>query len=238
MMAEVANSPDEMEQERSNEDLTNHAEISPVLAQADDLVEELEEERIEWTEDAMPKFETPPSVETQQAQGGSDQGSEGEEPVDQTSTDGAHAADSGSRPGDQSPDDAAGDDQKGAYSAAMSSEKPASSQGDEARRVEEVKTVKFPQFAPSPKGEALGNLDLLLDVKMPLVVELGRSRMLIRDILELGPGSVIELDKAAGEPVDLLVNGKLIARGEVVVIDENFGLRITELADSAQGVSK
>lgn len=111
-------------------------------------------------------------------------------------------------------------------------EEPAGSQ------VEEVKPVRFPQFAPSPKGEALGNLDLLLDVKMPLVVELGRTRMLIRDILELGPGSVIELDKAAGEPVDLLVNGKLIARGEVVVIDENFGLRITELADSIQGVAK
>ena len=82
----------------------------------------------------------------------------------------------------------------------------------------------------------MGNLDLLLDVKMPLVVELGAACSF--EILELGPGSVIELDKAAGEPADLLVNGKLIARGEVVVIDENFGLRITELADSAQGVSK
>lgn len=117
-------------------------------------------------------------------------------------------------------------------------ETPLSSSAGEDRPVESVKAVQFSQFGPSPKGAALGNLDLLLDVKMPLAVELGRTRMLIRDILELGPGSVIELDKAAGEPVDLLVNGRLIARGEVVVIDESFGLRITEILDSASGVAR
>ena len=74
-----------------------------------------------------------------------------------------------------------------------------------------------------------GNIDLLLDVKMPVAIELGRTELPILEILTLGPGSVVELDKLAGEPVDLLVNGKIIARGEVVVVDENFGVRITML---------
>jgi len=68
-----------------------------------------------------------------------------------------------------------------------------------------------------------------MDVNMELTVELGRTRKSIKDILGMGEGTVIELDKLAGEPVDILVNGKLIARGEVVVIDENFGVRVTEI---------
>lgn len=79
--------------------------------------------------------------------------------------------------------------------------------------------------APSlPSG-----LELLHDVEMDVTAELGRTRMAVREILELVPGSVIELDRAAGSPVDVLVNGTLIARGEVVVIDEEFGIRITEV---------
>ena len=72
-------------------------------------------------------------------------------------------------------------------------------------------------------------LELLMDIKLDLSIELGRTRMLLRDILELGPGSVIELDKMAGETVDLLINNKKLAEGEVVVVDENFGVRITHL---------
>ena len=74
-----------------------------------------------------------------------------------------------------------------------------------------------------------GPLELLHEVEMGVTAELGRTRMLVRDILDLAPGSVIELDRAAGAPVDVLVNGTLIARGEVVVIDEEFGIRITEV---------
>lgn len=73
------------------------------------------------------------------------------------------------------------------------------------------------------------NLNLLLDVQMPLTVELGRTRMYVKEVLTMGEGSIIELDKLAGEPVDLMVNGKLIAKGEVVVIDENFGVRVTDI---------
>jgi flagellar motor switch protein FliN/FliY len=76
---------------------------------------------------------------------------------------------------------------------------------------------------------ARGGLDLLHDVEMEVTAELGRTRMSVRELLSLQPGTVIELDRAAGGPADLLVNGRLIARGEVVVIDENFGIRITEI---------
>ena len=74
-----------------------------------------------------------------------------------------------------------------------------------------------------------GPIELLHEVEMGVTVELGRTRMLVRDILDLSPGSVIELDRAAGAPIDVLVNGTLIARGEVVVIDEEFGIRVTEV---------
>lgn len=92
--------------------------------------------------------------------------------------------------------------------------------------------VKQAQFAPltrQPSGEGISGMDLILDVALKVTVELGRTRLPIRDILDLGKGSVVELDKLAGEPVDMLVNGKLIAKGEVVVIDESFGIRLTEI---------
>jgi flagellar motor switch protein FliN/FliY len=79
-------------------------------------------------------------------------------------------------------------------------------------------------------------IELLHGVDMEVTVEIGRTRMTVRDLLELSPGAVLELDRAAGSPADLLVNGRLIARGEVVVLDEDFGLRITEIVtDAATG---
>jgi flagellar motor switch protein FliN/FliY len=76
-----------------------------------------------------------------------------------------------------------------------------------------------------------------MDVSMQLTVELGRTKMLIKDILGMGEGTIVELDKLAGEPVDLLVNGKLIAKGEVVVIDENFGVRVTDIISPMERIS-
>jgi flagellar motor switch protein FliN/FliY len=76
---------------------------------------------------------------------------------------------------------------------------------------------------------ARGSLDMLHDVEMEVSAELGRTRMSVRELLTLVPGAIVELDRAAGSPADLLVNGRLIARGEVVVVDENFGIRITEI---------
>ena len=78
-------------------------------------------------------------------------------------------------------------------------------------------------------SDAYEGFERVQDVPLEITVELGRTRLLIRDILERGVGSIIELEKMAGEPVDLLANGLLIARGEVVVIDDNFGVRITEI---------
>ncbi len=74
------------------------------------------------------------------------------------------------------------------------------------------------------------NVQMLLDVELNVVVELGRKTMMVSDVLNLGKGSVVELPKAAGEPLDILINGTRLARGEVVVIDEHFAVRITELA--------
>ena len=88
---------------------------------------------------------------------------------------------------------------------------------------------------PAPAGAvepANAELERLCDVPVELAVEIGRTEMTIRETLALGPGSIVTLNRLAGEPVDLLVNGKRIAYGEVVVIDEEFGLRITELVDA------
>lgn len=80
------------------------------------------------------------------------------------------------------------------------------------------------------------NLDLVLDVPVHLTVELGSCRLPMREVLQLGVGSVVQLDKAAGEPVQLSVNSKLIARGEVVVVDNRFGIKITEILSRAPSV--
>ncbi|MGA5303475.1 flagellar motor switch protein FliN [Nucisporomicrobium flavum] len=88
---------------------------------------------------------------------------------------------------------------------------------------------------PSAAAPIRGGLDMLHDVEMEVSAELGRTRMSVRELLSLSPGAIVELDRAAGSPADLLVNGRLIARGEVVVIDENFGIRITEIVSPGSG---
>jgi flagellar motor switch protein FliN/FliY len=106
-------------------------------------------------------------------------------------------------------------------------------------------TAKPPQPATAkadlgpPSGDAWhGNLDFVLDIPMKLTVELGRSQMLINELLKLGCGSVVELSKLAGEPLDILANQRLIARGEVVVVNEKYGIRITEIISPAERVEK
>ena len=80
------------------------------------------------------------------------------------------------------------------------------------------------------------NLDLILDIPLSVTVELGRSKMLINDLLQLGQGSVIELTKLVGDPLEILVNDKLVARGEVVVVNEKFGVRLTDIVDPMERV--
>jgi flagellar motor switch protein FliN/FliY len=88
--------------------------------------------------------------------------------------------------------------------------------------------------ADRPAASPRTGLDLLHDVEMEVTAEIGRTRMSVRELLSLTPGGIVELDRAAGAPADLLVNGKLIARGEVVVIDENFGIRVTEIVSPSE----
>ncbi|MEQ6901962.1 flagellar motor switch protein FliN [Nocardioides sp. YIM 152588] len=93
-----------------------------------------------------------------------------------------------------------------------------------------------PAFGSAPAPRMARGLEMLHGVDMEVTVELGRTRMTVRDLLALTPGAVLELDRAAGSPADLLVNGRLVARGEVVVVDEDFGLRVTEIVDAAAAV--
>ena len=89
--------------------------------------------------------------------------------------------------------------------------------------------------ATTPSGETK-SLDLILDIPLTVTVELGRSKMLINDLLQLGQGSVIELTKLVGEPLEVLVNQKLVARGEVVVVNEKFGVRLTDIVSPMERV--
>jgi len=101
-----------------------------------------------------------------------------------------------------------------------------------------VSPVQFPNLMQPRLGpHEAGNIGLIMDVSMEMTVELGRTRKLIKEILGMGEGTIIELDKLAGEPVDILVNHKLIAKGEVVVIDENFGVRVTEIVSPMERIN-
>ncbi len=95
----------------------------------------------------------------------------------------------------------------------------------------------FPSFGGGgTETVTMRPIDLIMDIPLEVTVELGRIRMLIKDVLDLASGSIVELDRVAGEPVDLLVNGRLVAKGEVVVIEDNFGIRITEIVSPAERV--
>ncbi len=104
---------------------------------------------------------------------------------------------------------------------------------------------KKEEHAEAPKsgqvdlsGEIPKNLDFILDIPLQVTVELGRSKMVIHDLLQLGQGSVIELTKLAGEPLDVFVNGKLVARGEAVVVNEKFGIRLTDIISPAERIKQ
>jgi flagellar motor switch protein FliN/FliY len=102
-----------------------------------------------------------------------------------------------------------------------------------------VQPAAFSSFEPYHMQETeTKNLDMLLDIPLQVTVELGRTKRSVKEILELSSGSIIELDKLAGEPVDILVNNRLIAQGEVVVIDENFGVRVTDIISQSDRIKK
>ncbi|BDC93248.1 flagellar motor switch protein FliN/FliY [Treponema bryantii] len=104
--------------------------------------------------------------------------------------------------------------------------------------VPNVQQLQYPNLQTGLNAGEQGNISLIMDVFMEMTVELGRTKKTIKDILGMGEGTIIELDKLAGEPVDILVNHKKIAKGEVVVIDENFGVRVTEILSPMERVSE
>ncbi|NLS88416.1 flagellar motor switch phosphatase FliY [Bacillus subtilis] len=102
----------------------------------------------------------------------------------------------------------------------------------------QVSPVEFSAFDPNEATQApINNLDMLLDIPLSITVELGRTKRSVKEILELSAGSIIELDKLAGEPVDILVNQRIVAKGEVVVIEENFGVRVTDILSQAERIN-
>lgn len=93
-----------------------------------------------------------------------------------------------------------------------------------------IRAAEFEEFQMEPVSDKpISDIDVLMDIPLTISVELGRSKCFVKDLLNLTAGSIVELDRLAGDPVDILVNGKLFAKGEVVVIDENFGVRIQEV---------
>ncbi len=101
----------------------------------------------------------------------------------------------------------------------------------------ETKPADFAELRGN-SSEALANMDMILDIPVTVSVELGRAEMIIKDILQLGQGSVVELEKLAGEPMEILVNGRLVARGEVVMVEEKFGVRLTDIISPTERVKR
>ncbi|MBN2233012.1 MAG: flagellar motor switch protein FliN [Deltaproteobacteria bacterium] len=96
----------------------------------------------------------------------------------------------------------------------------------------------LPSLDAEQRRHLPGNIGFILDIPLQLSVELGRTRMIINDLLQLGQGSVVELEKLAGEPLDVLVNNKLVARGEVVVVNEKFGIRLTDIISPIERIEQ
>jgi flagellar motor switch protein FliN len=109
---------------------------------------------------------------------------------------------------------------------------------EEAKAKHDVKKAEFQPLGPSVGAGEKAGMDILLDVTLPVSVELGKTKMTIKEVLSMSPGTVVELDRAAGEPVDILVSGKVIGKGEVVVVEDKFGVRISELVNRMEGIKK
>ncbi len=123
------------------------------------------------------------------------------------------------------------------WAAALAETKPAAGNdvaSEVAFAAESVAPAEFTKFAPTPPGAAGNDLNMILDIPVQLTVELGRTRIPIKHILQLAQGSVVELETLAGEPMDVLVNGFLIAQGEVVVVNDKFGIRLTDIVTPSE----
>ncbi len=122
------------------------------------------------------------------------------------------------------------------WAAALEESKPAASSGGEVATspFPKVSAASFAELTPSGKSQVDSDLNMILDIPVQLTVELGRTKIPIKNILQLAQGSVVELDALAGEPMDVLVNGYLIAQGEVVVVNDKFGIRLTDIVTPSE----
>ncbi len=137
----------------------------------------------------------------------------------------------------QSLEDQWGDAFNEAAAAPAASAAPASAPAQTKPAAEQVRPASFGTLKQDSSAP-VGNLDMILDIPITMSVELGRMKMLVKDLLQLGQGTVVELDKLAGEPMEILVNGKLIARGEAVVVNEKFGVKLTDIVSPTERISK
>ncbi|TRW48817.1 flagellar motor switch protein FliN [Aliidiomarina halalkaliphila] len=125
-------------------------------------------------------------------------------------------------------------DEQDPWADALDEEQSASEQNTAQSASDQV----FKPLESSARSGAANDLDIIMDIPVKLSVELGRTRVTIKQLLELAQGSVVELDGLAGEPMDIMINGYLIAQGEVVVLDDKYGIRITEIVTPAERVQK
>lgn len=134
----------------------------------------------------------------------------------------------------------AAEDDWGAALAEQASSVPQGSASAFAMKPPSPEKAQFEQFSPSAGSSsgAINNIDMILDIPVHLTVELGRTKLAIRSLLQLAQGSVVELDGLAGEPMDVLVNGCLIAQGEVVVVNEKFGIRLTDIISPSERIRR
>jgi flagellar motor switch protein FliN/FliY len=137
-------------------------------------------------------------------------------------------------------DDQSGKDMDSAWGDALAEQAAASSTGGKSEgNNKQYEKAQFDQLQNEGRGNGEDvNLDVILDIPVTLSVEIGRTRQTIRNLLQLNQGSVVELDRLAGEPMDVLVNGTLIAHGEIVVVNEKFGIRLTDVISAAERVKK
>jgi flagellar motor switch protein FliN/FliY len=121
------------------------------------------------------------------------------------------------------------------WAAALAESSPAESAATEVQTAaEQVAPASFTNFTPTNSTAAGNDINMILDIPVQLTVELGRTRIPIKHILQLAQGSVVELEALAGEPMDVLVNGYLIAQGEVVVVNDKFGIRLTDIVTPSE----
>ncbi|MBP7484363.1 MAG: flagellar motor switch protein FliN [Aquabacterium sp.] len=145
-----------------------------------------------------------------------------------------------SDPAEFPPEGAAGGDEQDAMAAeweaalAQQTSSTDSSAGSASQVSDQMMPASFANFGPSNASGAGNDINMILDIPVQLTVELGRTRIPIKNILQLAQGSVVELDAMAGEPMDVLVNGFLIAQGEVVVVNDKFGIRLTDIVTPSE----